>query len=392
MDESGYMMSIAESFKVVFSKYQKQVFINQAGNGEWASLIEAIVITGRRLPLFVILKGKRWKNDWYPSDMKRGACISLGENGWTDNKLCMEWIRNCFEPKTRSYLYGEYRILIVDGHSSNVSTEFIQFAQEHKIMCLCLPAHSIHFLQPLDAGVFYPLKQNYKKLLAEKTQFTMYNIGKADFISLIQKAQQQGITTRSIQSALRAIGFIPYNLSSVFDKISASHTDSGISASASTPIRTPFFSGQIPLTPGNIEQVSEVEELISLFCHQTLDSPKFTLLHKTLKAARLAMADRILLNYTNTELLAANTQKKQRVQPTCTQYNGPGARVLTLEDVEKRRRLAENKKKEKEAQSQAGEKKQDDRLFFQISKDLMRLGPDLIYEPNPVTPSTFTEK
>ena len=59
---------------------------------------------------------------------------------------------------------------------------------------------------------------------------------------------------------------------------------------------------------------------------------------------------------------------------------------MSLEDVEKRRRLAENKKKEKEAKSQARKEKQDDRLFFLVSKDLMRLGPDLIYGPNPVTP------
>ena len=59
MDENGYMMGIAESSKVVFSKYQKQAFINQARNQEWVSLIEAISTTGCRLQLFVILEGKR---------------------------------------------------------------------------------------------------------------------------------------------------------------------------------------------------------------------------------------------------------------------------------------------------------------------------------------------
>ncbi len=101
-------------------------------------------------------------------------------------------------------------------------------------------------------------------------------------------------------------------------------------------------------------------ELISLFRHQTLDSPKLTLIHKTLKAARLAMADHIVLNRTNTELLAANTRKKQRVQRKGTKYDGQGARVLSLEDVEKRKRLTENKKKVKEAKSQARKEKQDD--------------------------------
>ncbi len=34
MDENKYMMSIAKSSKVVFLKYQKQVFINQVENRE----------------------------------------------------------------------------------------------------------------------------------------------------------------------------------------------------------------------------------------------------------------------------------------------------------------------------------------------------------------------
>lgn len=37
---------------------------------------------------------------------------------------------------------------------------------------------------------------------------------------------------------------------------------------------------------------------------------------------------------------------------------------------------------------QAKKQKQDDRYFLQVSKDLMRLGPELIYGPNSSTPSS----
>ena len=63
------------------------------------------------------------------------------------------------------------------------------------------------------------------------------------------------------------------------------------------------------------------------------------------------MTDRIVLNRTNTELLAANTREKQRPHRTGTQYDVQGDRGLSLEDVEKRRQLTENRKKEKEARS-----------------------------------------
>lgn len=76
-------------------------------------------------------------------------------------------------------------MLIVDGYTSHISTKFIQFTRKHKMVCLCLPAHSIHLLQLLDIDIFSLLKQNYKTLLAEKTQFITYNIDKTDFVSLI---------------------------------------------------------------------------------------------------------------------------------------------------------------------------------------------------------------
>lgn len=41
-----------------------------------------------------------------------------------------------------------------------------------------------------------------------------------------------------------------------------------------------------------------------------MDPPKPIILHKNLRAARLAIADCVVLNRTNTELLVANTGKK----------------------------------------------------------------------------------
>ena len=89
---------------------------------------------------------------------------------------------------------------------------------------------------------------------------------------------------------------MPYNPSTVFQKLSAgTNTANNTLPSANIPIRIRFFSGQIPPTSENVEQVTEVEELVSVFRHQTLDSPKLTVLHKTLKTARLAIADCVIL-------------------------------------------------------------------------------------------------
>lgn len=51
---------------------------------------------------------------------------------------------------------------------------------------------------------------------------------------------------------------------------------------------------------------------MSLFKNQTLDLPRLTIIHKTLKAAGRAIANKIILNYTNMELLTANTPKNDQ--------------------------------------------------------------------------------
>ncbi len=221
-------------------------------------------------------------------------------------------MKGCFESAIRSHLQSQYRLLIVDGYTSYISTEFIKFTQTHKIIRLCLPPHLTHLLQPLDVSVFGPLKQNHKKLSSD-------NVDKTDFILLIQKARQQCITSQNIQSAWRrAAELILYNPTVVFQKLSINANNTSASdientgASSNTLLQTWFFSEVIPPIPGNVKQVTEIEELISLFQLQTLNSPKLTILHKTLKAARLAITDRVVLSRTNTEFLAANTQKKQR--------------------------------------------------------------------------------
>lgn len=111
----------------------------------------------------------------------------------------------------------------------------------------------------------------------------------------------------------QATRLIPYNQAIVFQKPLIHEDDTLASnkdntrAGLNTPIQARFYSGVIPPVPGNMEQVTEIEELISLFRHQILDSLKLTLLHKTLKVARLAIAEKIVSNHTIIDLLASNT-------------------------------------------------------------------------------------
>ena len=64
MDEKSFMIGVAGNAKVVFSKYEKQAFVKQCGNRDWASLIEAIGFQ-RQLSMWCIFKGKVYIDKWY---------------------------------------------------------------------------------------------------------------------------------------------------------------------------------------------------------------------------------------------------------------------------------------------------------------------------------------
>lgn len=64
-----------------------------------------------------------------------------------------------------------------------------------------------------------------------------------------------------------------------------------------------------------MDEVGQIGELVLKFRNQTLDTPKLALFSKLIKGAKLAMADGIILNATNTELYEANVRKKKTREP-----------------------------------------------------------------------------
>lgn len=73
----------------------------------------------------------------------------------------MEWIKHFHEVTKGIVMGGEWRLLIIDGHRSHITVEFVEFCLSVNIITYCLPAHSTHLLQPLDVRLFSPLQKAY---------------------------------------------------------------------------------------------------------------------------------------------------------------------------------------------------------------------------------------
>ncbi len=192
----------------MISKYEKKkAYITQCGNRDWVSLIECVSLDGRVLPPWIILKGKQIQKAW--KEVLKTGEICRSENGWTDNLIGFEWLQNCFDQETKACQKGEYRMLLVDGHASHITTAAIQYCINHRIILLRLLPHTTHLLQPLDVGVFAPLATAYISHVQRITRLrASYHIDKVDFLEIYQIARQEAITPINVKRAWAASGLL----------------------------------------------------------------------------------------------------------------------------------------------------------------------------------------
>jgi hypothetical protein len=114
---------------------------------------------------------------------------------------------------------GAKRLLILNSYSSYLTAEFNLFCKENAIIYLYMPPHSSHLLQPLDVGVFRPLKQAYRKLVERIIMAGNNHVNKQDFLSLYPTARERVFTQENIYRGFAGANLKPLNPERVLKKI-----------------------------------------------------------------------------------------------------------------------------------------------------------------------------
>lgn len=102
-------------------------------------------------------------------------------------------------------------MLLVDGHNSHYTQDFLNYARQNNIHILCYPAHATHIYQGLDVVVFGPLKRYWTQEWDEYEQTKRRRVDKTNFISLYGKAHRKALTLETIRTAFRKTGIWPFN-------------------------------------------------------------------------------------------------------------------------------------------------------------------------------------
>lgn len=310
-DETGFAMGIISTAKVVCSSDRKgKPRLLQPGNREWVTAVECISARGIALPSLIILKSVNKLLDWYnlPS-LPPDWSITESPNGWTSDELGIEWLQKIFDPCTRPFTRGRYRVLVLDGHSSHLTPKFDQYCTTNNIIPVCMPPHSSHLLQPLDVGVFAVLKRLYGHAVENRMRCGVNHIDKDDFLTMYAEIRDKAYTIQNIKSGFAATGISSFDRERVLSRLD-------IQLRTPTPPSTSHSSANwSPKTPHNIKnlirQTNTIERLIRQ--HSTHpNSPTKRALDQLIKGCSLAMNSATILTQENQELRAANHHQKQK--------------------------------------------------------------------------------
>lgn len=170
--------------------------------------------------------------------------LAVSDNGWTNDQLGLAWLEH-FNRHTEARTVGTWRLLILDGHSSHATPQFDRYCTEHKIVTLCMPAYTSHFLQPLDVSCFLPLKAAYGHEVAELARQGVFHIDKEEFLSIYSRVRRTVFTEQTIQSGFRATGLVPHCPDRVFSSLTVVRTPSPLGAAVDAE---PIWTAETPHT------------------------------------------------------------------------------------------------------------------------------------------------
>jgi hypothetical protein len=154
VDEKGFLIGLSRSTKRIISREalisKRTARASQDGSREFITLIASICADGSSITPALIYQGAShdlqdtWLDDF--DTVRDQAFFASSENGWSSDRIGQQWLETVFDRLTKEKVGRERRLLIVDGHSSHVNMQFIDYADTNRILLAVFPPHSTHRL------------------------------------------------------------------------------------------------------------------------------------------------------------------------------------------------------------------------------------------------------
>lgn len=174
--------------------------------------------SGHMLPPMIVYKALNVYTSWCERG-PAGAIYSASKSGWFDSFQFEKWFFEMLLPHLRRK--PGKKMIVGDNLASHISSAVIQACKDHDIQFVCLPPNSTDKLQPLDVGVFGPVKKAWRVILTEyKTSHpTQVGIPKTEFPRLMAKLLERSNPGQYLPAAFDRCGLYPVSLDRAVESI-----------------------------------------------------------------------------------------------------------------------------------------------------------------------------
>jgi hypothetical protein len=210
MDETGVMLSILGSVKVLISKDDLRSYRGARVKLTVVTAIECVSADCSYLNPMIIWPTSIHRANW-TTYLAPGWHYAYSESGYTDSKINLEWLRRVFDPQTKERANHKPRNLICDGFGTHGTLKILEFYFKNNIFLCRLPSHTSHKLQPYDIALFALLKAAYRGQVERLERGGVGIIGKQHFTYLYSPARERTLTKRNILAGWKTSGLYPFN-------------------------------------------------------------------------------------------------------------------------------------------------------------------------------------
>jgi hypothetical protein len=365
MDETGVMLSMLGSARVLVGKDDRQGHRGAGVKRTMVTAVECISADGRALLPLIIWPSSTHRSNW-TTFKTPGWHYAHSENGYNDSKISLEWLRRVFEPQTRERANRKPRVLICDGFGTHETLEILEFCLANNIILCRLPSHTSHKLQPCDVGPFAPLKTAYREQVERLNRGGVDTVGKEHFTYLYSPARDRALTQRNIRAGWSATGLFPFNPERVLKDVpepQAKVINQRAKAPSTSLLDEALHTPITPVTPVTTEAITSLHSLIIGDTH-VLDRTSRDRLQKRVQklasAAKVSFAEQALLKDRNQFLLQINREAKVR-RSTKSIVLGK-AKVMSFEDLEEARAKRAAKEQTSASKPKRGRNRKSDAL------------------------------
>jgi hypothetical protein len=336
----GFAIGDTQRSYVVVDKLQRKQYQATPGRQEWVTAIECICTDGTNIPPLIIFKGDNFVSSWIPKNAPTDWKFSCNSKGWTSNEHGIMWLQRCFDPATKEKANGRTRLLICDGHDSHISATFMRYCYDNNIAVFLLIPHSSHLIQPLDVGVFGPLKAAMKSQLNTIFRTGIARLQKAEWIEKYVKAREKAMTQQNIEAGWRGAGLWPINPVRILRQIFEIEEEY-----ATPPPRSDSPQLLTSSPPDGTILRSVTASLNAKIAVSNLPTPSKSQLRRLSRIAEQQNAQIAILQRENSEIRAVLGSRKERESGKRKILKG--RRIVTTEEVVKALEVAEMSTKEK---------------------------------------------